>query len=69
MEFPESLWPSGNYNFWEGGEREGVANIGKLVANLFKEQLDLEPVTEPKATFIPSTQIVVLKYPTLKRKM
>ena len=69
MEFPESLWPNGNYNFWEGGECEGVANIGKLVANLFKKQLDLEPVTEPKATFIPSTQIVVLKYPTLKRKM
>ena len=68
MEFPESLGPSGNYNFWEGGGREGVAKTGKLGANLFKEQLDLETVTEPKATFIPSTQIVVLKYPTLKRK-
>ena len=45
-----------------------MANIRKSVACLFQKQLDLETVTEPKATFIPSTQIVVLKYPTLKRK-
>ena len=54
--------------FEREGSCEGVANIGKSVASLFKEQLDLETVTKPKATFIPRTQIVVLKYPTLKRK-
>ena len=54
--------------FEREGSCEGVANIGKLVASLFKEQLDLETVTKPKETFIPSTQIVVLKYPSLKRK-
>lgn len=52
--------------FESGGEC--VAKVRKLVATLFKKQLDLETVTKPKARFIPSTQIVVLKYPTLKRK-
>lgn len=49
--------------FESGGEC--VAKVRKLVATLFKKQLDLETVTKPKARFIPSTQIVVLKYPTL----